>query len=299
MPRRLSSIMVFLCFSWGCTVIDDTVDSESAPPQMAVAFVPEKIDPPAPAAESEKTSPPRTEQTAISPVASKERIRDLQLVLETSGFDPGPVNGMLGNRTKTAFLRLESSCGALSDLLESPELERLLSSASRKAPSDIRAGDARGKNRIRLLQVRLKDAGFDPGTIDGIAGANTIAAVHRFRSGCTGVKNFSPALKALVREKAGEEAGASDLKAALLPGNNSAATERPEGAVLQAAPSGAAIENEVRVLQLRLKAAGFDPGPIDGIMGAKTKSALDKFKASRGTSMTAMQYPAGTAAVQH
>ena len=37
---------------------------------------------------------------------------------------------------------------------------------------------------------------------------------------------------------------------------------------------------EIRLAQERLKAAGFDPGPIDGKLGPQTKSALEKYRAS-------------------
>ncbi len=41
---------------------------------------------------------------------------------------------------------------------------------------------------------------------------------------------------------------------------------------------------QVRTVQLRLRAAGFDPGPTDGVMGPKTKAALKKYQGARGIS---------------
>src|SRR5262249_14282433 len=38
--------------------------------------------------------------------------------------------------------------------------------------------------------------------------------------------------------------------------------------------------------QDRLKAAGFDPGPLDGGLGPRTKEALRRYQASQGLSMT-------------
>jgi peptidoglycan hydrolase-like protein with peptidoglycan-binding domain len=35
---------------------------------------------------------------------------------------------------------------------------------------------------------------------------------------------------------------------------------------------------DVRLLQSQLKAAGFDPGPLDGVLGVKTKSALEQYQ---------------------
>ena len=39
----------------------------------------------------------------------------------------------------------------------------------------------------------------------------------------------------------------------------------------------------VRDLQEALKALGFDPGPIDGVFGASTESAVKKFQQARGS----------------
>jgi len=36
--------------------------------------------------------------------------------------------------------------------------------------------------------------------------------------------------------------------------------------------------SDVRVIQTELKRAGFDPGPIDGIAGKRTLSALNRYR---------------------
>lgn len=41
---------------------------------------------------------------------------------------------------------------------------------------------------------------------------------------------------------------------------------------------------QIRLVQLRLKAAGYDPGPIDGLFGPKTKTALRKYQELHGLS---------------
>jgi lysozyme family protein len=39
------------------------------------------------------------------------------------------------------------------------------------------------RSDIKMLQGRLWSLGFDPGTIDGIAGRRTLAALNRYRAG--------------------------------------------------------------------------------------------------------------------
>jgi hypothetical protein len=44
--------------------------------------------------------------------------------------------------------------------------------------------------------------------------------------------------------------------------------------------------NLVRQAQERLKAAGFDPGPIDGVPGPTTKEALRQYQVNNGLAVT-------------
>lgn len=39
---------------------------------------------------------------------------------------------------------------------------------------------------VKRLQIALKDAGYNPGTIDGVAGSNTLAACPTLKSGSKG-----------------------------------------------------------------------------------------------------------------
>jgi peptidoglycan hydrolase-like protein with peptidoglycan-binding domain len=50
--------------------------------------------------------------------------------------------------------------------------------------------------------------------------------------------------------------------------------------------SAAAGGGDVREVQEQLKTAGFDPGPIDGVMGPQTQKALKEFQKSKGLEET-------------
>src|SRR5206468_11342627 len=107
------------------------------------------------------------------------------------------------------------------------------------------------KDQIQLIQRRMKAAGFDPGPIDGIIGPRTIAALHRFQSGCAMVKD-------LLDETA------TDI------------SQESHALKLTALASATPRKDDVRAIQTRMRAAGFNPGPSDGILGPRTKSILDR-----------------------
>src|SRR5437870_4251126 len=54
--------------------------------------------------------------------------------------------------------------------------------------------------------------------------------------------------------------------------------QQPRGQPKQPGQHGGKIAG----LQQSLKAAGYDPGPIDGIIGPKTKAAVKKFQEANG-----------------
>ena len=65
-------------------------------------------------------------------------------------------------------------------------------------------------------------------------------------------------------------------------------------AVKQLAATGAVRpQEEIRILQLRLRDAGFDPGPFDGVMGPKTKLALQQLQAKERGGKTRNALTAG------
>jgi peptidoglycan hydrolase-like protein with peptidoglycan-binding domain len=99
---------------------------------------------------------------------------------------------------------------------------------------------------IRRLQMRLRELGFYPGTADGVAGAKTKTAFNRLETGCAKLEPLS-----------------ENLPVDVVHGFSGAATAAK-------VPTSA----DTAILQSQLRSAGFDPGPVDGILGAKTKSLI-------------------------
>jgi peptidoglycan hydrolase-like protein with peptidoglycan-binding domain len=119
---------------------------------------------------------------------------------------------------------------------------------------------------VRQLQKVLKAVGYDPGGIDGVFGRLTAAAV----------KAFQNARGLAVDGVVGSRTRGSIAKA-LDVAQHSQALD-PYGPILRPGARG----SEVKDIQSVLRAAGFDPGPIDGVYGPMTTAAVSRFQEDQG-----------------
>ena len=119
-------------------------------------------------------------------------------------------------------------------------------------------------SQVTGLQQRLKAHGFTPGKIDSVFGPRTTASVQSFQQAkgleVTGVVDRDT-WQALSAEP--QVASSVTVK---------------EDTVLSRGSRG----TDVRVLQERLEAKGYNPGRIDGILGSRTLSALHEFQIAQG-----------------
>jgi peptidoglycan hydrolase-like protein with peptidoglycan-binding domain len=247
----------------GCTSFDsaDTVVDKLENPVAAIengaapVSDPAVIAPviPAPVVESRRLAP--------------DDIRRLQLRLRGVGFDPGPIDGVAGAKTKAAFRRFESGCVQVSGLLDANATRgRLNTNASRQ--------------ETLSLQTQLRDAGFNPGPIDGIFGSRTKALVDQLQNDCPITKEFA-AFFDRTEEVAANGSFNAEPAQRLIPERPTPTLGRFEAAKQSATPVSAKPHEDIRILQLRLRDAGFDPGPFDGIMGPKTRLAMQQFRGSQ------------------
>jgi peptidoglycan hydrolase-like protein with peptidoglycan-binding domain len=126
--------------------------------------------------------------------------------------------------------------------------------------------------KVRLIQVRLKDTGFEPGPIDGVSGAKTRAALLRFEAGCTMLKNWPPTLDNQTADRRISLAAEGKSRPV------TAKSIGIESDKMSAGGNQTLNSEKIRQEQLRLRDAGFDPGPIDGILGPKTKVAMQRYQ---------------------
>ena len=108
-----------------------------------------------------------------------------QQALDVMGYDPGPVDGALGDNTRRALAAFQQEFGfAVDGGIDDALLERLRNEAALDAASPERRLARTGllRSYTRAVQDGLRDLGLDPGPIDGLAGPLTRKAVRAFQT---------------------------------------------------------------------------------------------------------------------
>ncbi|MGF1624505.1 MAG: peptidoglycan-binding protein [Alphaproteobacteria bacterium] len=112
-------------------------------------------------------------------------------------------------------------------------------------------------DRIQRAQQILSGLGYYTGAVDGIAGSGTRGAVQRFQddNGITPTGQIDDYTWGLMQQRM-----ASGTSAAAGPGGGP----------------------DIRQAQEILTSLGYDPGPVDGEMGSKTRNAIQAFQNASG-----------------
>jgi len=263
------SLILPLCVTLvsGCALSDGTETASEKP--VVSAPVGESVT--VPAAPKPAQVVTTIEPPAAPRITDRNEIRRLQMRLRDMGFDPGPIDGVAGGRTQAAFEHFSAGCARLSPLVDA-----FLAQTARVNSTDAALQKAPSREETLKLQNQLRSAGFNPGPADGIYGSRTKATVARLRSGCQMAKEFDQAIGDGPRLASNAAAVVKPVEPATAPKN-----KFTEAARMADSKPLADSQEEVRILQLRLRDAGFDPGPFDGIMGPQTKRALEQYEASQ------------------
>ena len=112
----------------------------------------------------------------LSPGMARAYVLGIQKELAAKGYRPGPADGVMGPRTATAIRAYERDTGlAVSGEATAELLDHLKFVRPKAAPRSTASA------LVRQVQRALVDRGWDPGPIDGLAGARTRAAVRAFQ----------------------------------------------------------------------------------------------------------------------
>jgi peptidoglycan hydrolase-like protein with peptidoglycan-binding domain len=134
-------------------------------------------------------------------------------------------------------------------------------------------------DEIRELQGKLKAAGFNPGSIDGTIGRQTRSAIRQYAE-ARALPNADATRELLVRLKAEAPAPVSSASV-----SSPSVSPPPVWRQLDKPPPDSAAPltpDEIRDLQGKLEAAGFNPGAVDGVMGRQTRSAVREYAEAQG-----------------
>ncbi len=185
---------------------------------------------------------------------SSSDVATLQQLLIGAGYDPGPVDGVFGNLTERAVVAFQDAHGLpLTGKVDQTEWDLLVGGLLIERGN---RGDA-----VRSLQQLLAGSGFNPGPIDGIYGGLTEQAVSQFQSS-----------KGLTVNGKVDQATWDALN------NNPDAPS----VLLRRGDRGETVRN----LQLMLATSGTNPGPIDGIFGGLTESAVSQVQSANSLIVT-------------
>ena len=105
---------------------------------------------------------------AVSVYSTHSLVRRVQSALTKRGYDPGPIDGQMGRRTRMAIQAFQKDQGLHADGEHSPALLRLLTTP-----------DLPGS--VQLIQEALSRIGYDVGSIDGKMGPGTKQAIQAFQ----------------------------------------------------------------------------------------------------------------------
>ena len=111
MARIVTNSLLFLFLVLGCGWLSKEEVQAPKAPEPTPAPV---SSTPAEAASDRTTSATIAANTTVS----KEELRMLQARLKATGFYVGPIDGIVGPKTKSALFRLQAACTNLKDLLE-------------------------------------------------------------------------------------------------------------------------------------------------------------------------------------
>lgn len=131
--------------------------------------------------------PPKKEKT-VSKGAKGTEVAAIQKRLQAHGFNVGAIDSDFGSRTVSAVSAFQQSKRLKADGIvdrttwDALKDEPMVVTQKQIPESSKVLAKGAGGSKVKTLQVRLEMQGYDPGPIDGIFGARTLAAVKDFQA---------------------------------------------------------------------------------------------------------------------
>jgi len=192
---------------------------------------------------------PATAQTSTV-LTMPYSVAAVQRVLNDLGYSAGPVDGLMGSKTRGAIRAYQIDNGLpVSGEPSRPLYDHLQQTlTARISPAPVPSVDS---STVVEIQTRLRDRGYNVTSISGTLDSATTAAIRAFQSDAGLPVNGQATVALLDQLRIGSTIGANR----------------------------ALTRTEVVRLQSELAERGYDVGPADGVVGPKVRGAIRTYQA--------------------
>lgn len=222
---------------------------------------------------SKSSSPVSSVGETLQEGASSDAVKAMQKRLKELDYLSGSADGSFGTATKAAVIAFQTANGLRADgKAGTSTLNVLYSDDAKSADTLVGNGSNSGAgvtvngyttlrecdsgDEVKKLQRALKNRGYYSGSIDGVYGSSTVAAVTAFQQR-NGLRVDGAAGPSTQTKLYGGDVIDADEYATLRPGDSSTA---------------------VRTLQYTLYELGYYDGRVDGVYGDTTADAVRAFQ---------------------
>lgn len=106
-------------------------------------------------------------------------IKDIQAALKELGYYTSTVDGVYGSNTKNAVIKFQKANNLTADVIAGNGTAKLILAAANNTAKDLSISS--NDMSIKEIQTALKKLGYYTGTVDGITGSKTEAAIQKFQ----------------------------------------------------------------------------------------------------------------------
>jgi len=106
-------------------------------------------------------------------------IKDIQAALKKLGYYTSTVDGVSGSNTENAIIKFQKANNLTADGIVGNGTSKLLLATANKKPNSLSISS--NVLSIKEIQTALKKLGYYTGTVDGITGSKTEAAIQKFQ----------------------------------------------------------------------------------------------------------------------
>ena len=282
-----------------------TVDGKAG--NITLSLLYSEVDSGASSGSSSSEEATSTNPNTLKYGSTGSRVTELQNNLKKLGYSVGTVDGKFGAATKRAVIAFQSANGLTPDGLAGAQTLAMItakvqaletsspstgessssSSGSSSGSSDTSTSDLTRTLRrgytgsdVTKVQNRLKELGYYTGTVDGVYGLGSMAAVKAFQEtngltadGLAGTKTFEK-----LFSSSAIAAGSSSSSSGSTSGSSDSSAEITYTRLAEGSKG-----DEVTAMQRALKSLNY-PLEVDGSYGPTTKAAVKLFQGTNGLS---------------